>query len=698
MSEIKKQFTGGKMNKDVDERLVPTGEYRDAMNIQVSTSEGSDVGTIQNILGNMLGCNTDCNNAIGNDAFTVGSISDEKNDTLYWLIAGRTEENLILPLSVGESVSFKDMIMSYNSSTGCTPVFVDKWKFCTGIDPSSSGSLTNSIVLSDTSLYSNSIITQGMFATGYNGPNTAWGPTLVNNVGIINTIPVNYQSETITTTVNSSPITDTAWINVRTFYELGCTGGSPSFNINRKNPCSPLQSQVSSTNIPPNTYGAQLWIHPSDWNPNIVVGSKVSATNLTNGLNMLNTSPPGAEVTAINFQQLCKNTNHPSIASGNMSGCINAYVLDIEPFIINGTPNSPYTGNSSAFTPSYTPAVFDSEYGAYKSFNGTITPPPYPVYTPTDVIHIAPNSSQWLNEIYDVFYDASGVLIPGAFLQINNNVGAGSSWPQNSCIDPITVSAPIAGIYDDTFNIINCSTGSPQNALNVNPNGRPLTFFTLPVFGTEAVILNDSVNMNGVDTVCFESDRVLNFDKDRLITGVNIIDDMLLWTDNFSEPKKINIGRGIQGTHTSGDTHTALVNLDAGYSLTNWYQPIREEHITVIRKSPKNALSLELETGRDTSLNYTGITSIGAPTSITAPITISDFSSIAIGDTISFNINTDYDFNTTFSLAWQPGQFILLKEAPDTYNLPGIPLANWKIRGKILNQASSNFDFSYWNC
>jgi hypothetical protein len=59
MSEIKKQFTGGKMNKDVDERLVPTGEYRDAMNIQVSTSEGSDVGTIQNVLGNMLGCDAD---------------------------------------------------------------------------------------------------------------------------------------------------------------------------------------------------------------------------------------------------------------------------------------------------------------------------------------------------------------------------------------------------------------------------------------------------------------------------------------------------------------------------------------------------------------------------------------------------------------------------------------------------------------
>jgi hypothetical protein len=693
MSEIKKQFTGGKMNKDVDERLVPTGEYRDAMNIQVSTSEGSDVGTIQNVLGNIPGC-ADFNSAIGDNAFTVGSISDEKNDTLYWLIAGRTEENLILPLSVGESVSFKDMIMSYNSSTGCTPVFVDKWKFCTGIDPSSSGSLTNSIVLSDTSLYSNSIITQGMFATGYNGPNTAWGPTLVNNVGIINTIPVNYQSETITTTVNSSPITETAWINVRTFYELGCTGGSPSYNINRENPCSPNQSQVSSTNIPPNTYGAQLWIHPNDWNPNIVVGSIINAYEVVNGYSLFQSA--GAEVTAINFQQLCKNTNHPWIALGNMSGCINAYVLDIAPSTIAGVPSSPYAGaNPAAWVESYNPPVFNSEYNSYKSFSGTITPPPYPVYTPTDVIHIAPNSSQWLNEIYDVFYDASGVLIPGAFLQINNNVGAGSSWPQDSCIDPSTVSAPIAGIYDDTFNIINCQTGLPQNALNLNPTGKPLTFTTYFAFGVEAVILNDSVNMNGVDTVCFESDRVLNFDKDRLITGVNIIDDMLLWTDNFSEPKKINIGRSIQGTHTSGDTHTALINLDAGYSLTNWYQPIREEHVTVIKKSPKSALSLQLEAGRDTSLNYTGITSVaisGNPTSITAPPTISDFSSIAIGDTISFNINSDYDSSLTFALAWQPGQFILLKEAPDTSNLPGIPLANWKIRGKILSEASNNFD------
>ena len=76
MPEIKNQFTSGKMNKDLDERLVPNGQYRDAMNIQVSTSEGSDVGTVQNILGNYK-----INGEYGtltSSSVVVASISDEK--------------------------------------------------------------------------------------------------------------------------------------------------------------------------------------------------------------------------------------------------------------------------------------------------------------------------------------------------------------------------------------------------------------------------------------------------------------------------------------------------------------------------------------------------------------------------------------------------------------------------------------------
>ena len=52
MPELKRNFTGGRMNKDIDERMVPKGEYVDALNIEVRTSEGSDVGTVQTLKGN----------------------------------------------------------------------------------------------------------------------------------------------------------------------------------------------------------------------------------------------------------------------------------------------------------------------------------------------------------------------------------------------------------------------------------------------------------------------------------------------------------------------------------------------------------------------------------------------------------------------------------------------------------------------
>jgi len=69
--------------------------------------------------------------------------------------------------------------------------------------------------------------------------------------------------------------------------------------------------------------------------------------------------------------------------------------------------------------------------------------------------------------------------------------------------------------------------------------------------------------------IMLEADRVLNFDPSRFITGVNILDGMIFWTDNYSEPKKVNIERGIAGSlmthelsnyqYKSFDQHTKLV-------------------------------------------------------------------------------------------------------------------------------------------
>ena len=52
MPLFNKTFTSSKMNKDADERTVPNGEDRDALNVQIATSDESDVGTLQTLLGN----------------------------------------------------------------------------------------------------------------------------------------------------------------------------------------------------------------------------------------------------------------------------------------------------------------------------------------------------------------------------------------------------------------------------------------------------------------------------------------------------------------------------------------------------------------------------------------------------------------------------------------------------------------------
>ena len=97
MPEIKQGFSSGRMNKDLDERLIPNGEYRDAMNVQVSTSDDSDVGVVQNVLGNVKLSN------IPTDPFSVlkcvGTISDEKTNSVYWFT---TNENESIELLDGE--------------------------------------------------------------------------------------------------------------------------------------------------------------------------------------------------------------------------------------------------------------------------------------------------------------------------------------------------------------------------------------------------------------------------------------------------------------------------------------------------------------------------------------------------------------------------------------------------------------------
>lgn len=116
MPKLMHNFLQGKMNKDLDERIVPNGQYRDAQNIQVSTSEGSDVGAVENILGNFKQITN--NGVAWADKFglvnpiCIGGTRDTQNEKIYWFIAS---DNY-------------DVIAEFNESTGdVEPVVVDRF-------------------------------------------------------------------------------------------------------------------------------------------------------------------------------------------------------------------------------------------------------------------------------------------------------------------------------------------------------------------------------------------------------------------------------------------------------------------------------------------------------------------------------------------------------------------------------------------
>lgn len=123
MPEIKNAFIKAKMNKDLDERLVPNGEYRDALNIDVDYSDGSDVGALKNILGNTL------LDSIGmSNASCVGSVADTENNKIYWLIASNVKDIIAeydqATGNVNAVIVDFAFVLNFNGFNGATPSFV----------------------------------------------------------------------------------------------------------------------------------------------------------------------------------------------------------------------------------------------------------------------------------------------------------------------------------------------------------------------------------------------------------------------------------------------------------------------------------------------------------------------------------------------------------------------------------------------
>ena len=121
MAEVKNAFIRSKMNKDLDSRLIPSGEYRDASNVQVSRSESSDVGALESVLGNVRIENFSAITG-ANDISCIGFLTDEFNSNLYLFFTNYSEVNLENPSYNPSSSNF---IFSYNTLSDVATLLVE---------------------------------------------------------------------------------------------------------------------------------------------------------------------------------------------------------------------------------------------------------------------------------------------------------------------------------------------------------------------------------------------------------------------------------------------------------------------------------------------------------------------------------------------------------------------------------------------
>jgi len=114
-------FYAGRMNKDLDERFIPPGEYIDALNIRIGSTElgGSSnadlgsIGAIENSKGNTLLTNLQY---ISEDAVCIGAYEDGANETIYWFVAS-TDADVVVSYNVNNSVVVYHLVGDLNFSS-----------------------------------------------------------------------------------------------------------------------------------------------------------------------------------------------------------------------------------------------------------------------------------------------------------------------------------------------------------------------------------------------------------------------------------------------------------------------------------------------------------------------------------------------------------------------------------------------------
>ena len=214
--------------------------------------------------------------------------------------------------------------------------------------------------------------------------------------------------------------------------------------------------------------------------------------------------------------------------------------------------------------------------------------------------------------------------------------------------------------------------------------------------------------------VVFVEDRVLNFSKNTIITGVNVLDDSIYWTDGSSEPKKINIKRSLEGTGgqyylqgggvggiNSGSPNPNVFDGGNGYFHTRLVARnssginkvvtknsgkeavyVEEEHITVIKKAPVQPLELDMYRNAIPRIP-TGSTIENSSSGFVVGQSMYSSSTgllLAPGDIIDFTLEDPLDFRESDILLF----------SSDDASVSANDYSSWQVKIQVTNGSSSS--------
>ena len=122
MAQVKNSFMRSRMNKDLDDRLLPNGEYRDALNVSINKSQGDgssegNVGTIQTVLGNTLIADFQslATPNLPDGVEVIGVLPSDSTDSIYAFITNNILDPYVPPGSIGLNTTYP---ASQDTSTG----------------------------------------------------------------------------------------------------------------------------------------------------------------------------------------------------------------------------------------------------------------------------------------------------------------------------------------------------------------------------------------------------------------------------------------------------------------------------------------------------------------------------------------------------------------------------------------------------